>query len=188
MQPELSFLLEIGTEEIPARFLPPAIKDLKEIAAKTFEESKIGYASIRTYATPRRLALIIDGVQPVQKDIVKEIFGPSKKAAFDELGKPTKAATGFAGSLGIDVSELQIKIKGKAEYIAAVIEGKGLETKAVLPEITKKIILSLHFPKSMRWGNGSLHFARPISWILALYGSETVPFELDGLKSGNMTK
>ncbi len=79
-------------------------------------------------------------------------------------------------------------MKGKAEYIAAVIEEKGLETKTVLPELAKKIILSLHFPKTMRWGDGSLHFARPISWILALFGPETVPFELDGIKSSNMTQ
>ncbi len=183
-----SLLLEIGTEEIPARFLPPALCDLKEIAAKTFDEFRTGYQSIRTYATPRRLALIISGVNPAQKDVVKEVFGPSKKAAFDEQGNPTKAAAGFANSLGLSVSDLKIKIKGKAEYIAAVIEEKGLETKTALPEIAKKIILSLHFPKSMRWGNGSLYFARPISWILALYGAETVHFQLDGVNSSNMTK
>ena len=79
-------------------------------------------------------------------------------------------------------------MKGKAEYIAAVLEEKGLETKTVLPEMAKKIILSLHFPKSMRWGDGSLHFARPISWILALFGAETVHFELDGIKSSNTDK
>ncbi len=183
-----SLLLEIGTEEIPARFLPPALSDLKEIAAKTFEDYRINYNSIMTYATPRRLALLINGVGSVQSDIVKEVFGPSRKVAFDELGNPTKAAAGFAHSVGINVSDLKIKIKGKAEYIAADIEEKGIETRTVLPEIAKKIILSLHFPKSMRWGNGSLHFARPICWILTLFGPETVHFELDGIKSSNMTK
>ena len=188
LQPELSFLIEIGTEEIPARFLPAALSDLSTIAAKLFSEHRIGYHGIRTYATPRRLALIMDGVEPVQGDMVKEVFGPSKKVSFDEQGNPTKAAVGFAHSAGINVSDLKIKIKGKAEYIAAVIEEKGLETKTVLPELAKKIILSLHFPKSMRWGYGSLHFARPICWILTLFGSETVPFELDGIKSSNMTR
>lgn len=181
-------LIEIGTEEIPARFLPPAIANLKEIAAKIFDEYRIGYKTIDTYATPRRLSLIIAGVGTEQRDSVREVFGPSKKAAFDDSGNPSKAAIGFAHSVGIKVSDLEIKMKGKAEYVAAVLEEKGLETKTILPEIAKKIILSLHFPKSMRWGNGSLHFARPISWILALFGAETVHFELDGLKSSNTTK
>jgi len=183
-----SLLLEIGTEEIPARFLPPAIASLKEIAAKTLEEYRIGCTNISAYATPRRLSLIISGVDQAQKDNVREVFGPSKKVAFDEAGNPSKAAIGFAQSVGIDVSELKIKMKGKAEYIAAVIEERGLETKTVLPEIAKKMVLSLHFPKSMRWGNGALHFARPICWILALFGTESVSFELDGIKSSNLTK
>jgi glycyl-tRNA synthetase beta chain len=183
-----SLLIEIGTEEIPARFLPPAIADLKEIAAKTFEEYRIGFGAINTYATPRRLSLMIVGVDSLQKDSAREVFGPSKKAAFDEQGNPSKAAIGFAHSAGVKVTDLKIKIKGKAEYVAAVLEEKGLETKIVLPEMAKKIILSLHFPKSMRWGNGNLHFARPISWILALFGSETIPFELDGIRSSNMTR
>lgn len=183
-----SLLIEIGTEEIPARFLPPAIASLKEIAAKTLEEYRIGCNNISAYATPRRLSLIIAGMDLAQKDNIREVFGPSKKVAFDEAGNPSKAAVGFAQSVGIDVSDLKIKMKGKAEYIAAVLEEKGLETKTVLPEMAKKMVLSLHFPKSMRWGDGSLHFARPICWILALFGTETVHFELDGIKSSNLTK
>ena len=183
-----SLLIEIGTEEIPARFLPPAIASLKEIAATMLEEYRIGFDNISSYATPRRLSMIITGVEHAQRDNVREVFGPSKKVAFDEQGNPSKAAIGFANSVGIDVADLKIKMKGKTEYIAAVIEEKGLETKTVLPELTKKIILSLHFPKSMRWGDGSLHFARPICWILALAGAETMHFELDGLKSSNLTR
>jgi glycyl-tRNA synthetase beta chain len=183
-----SFLLEIGSEEIPARFLPPAIAGLKEIAARLFGEYRIGFSNIEAYATPRRLALIVSGMDQAQKDSIKEIFGPSKNAAFDEQGNPSKAASGFARSAGVNVSDLKIKMKGKAEYVAAVVEEKGAETKTILPEIAKKIILSLHFPKSMRWGDGTLHFARPISWILALFGPETVRFEIDGIRSSNMTK
>jgi len=184
----IQLLIEVGTEEIPARFLPPSIANLKKIAAEVFGEYRIGYKTIDAYATPRRLSLIISGVEPVQRDSVREVFGPSKKAAFDEHGNPSKAAAGFAHSVGLKVSDLKVKMKGKAEYVAAVLEEKGLETKAVLPEVAKKIILSLHFPKSMRWGDGSLHFARPINWILALFGSETVNFELDGIRSGNTTR
>ena len=183
-----SLLLEIGTEEIPSRFLPAAISDMKNIAAKIFDEYRIEYNDIKVFATPRRIALIMNGVASAQKDMTKEIFGPSKKVAYDENGNSTKAATGFANSLGIKVSDLRTKLKGKGEYIVAVIEEKGVETREVLPEVFKKIILSLHFPKSMRWGDGNLLFVRPIRWILAMAGQETVTIEIDGIKSSNMTR
>ncbi|MBI5074806.1 MAG: glycine--tRNA ligase subunit beta [Nitrospirae bacterium] len=189
-QNSASILLEIGTEEIPSRFLPQAIGDLSAIAAKTFEEYRIEYAEITVYATPRRLSLIVNGAAPSQKDNIKEVFGPAKNAAFDSEGNPTKAATGFASSLGLAVSDLRLKQKGKGkgEYVVAVVEEKGIAAKTVLPELLKKIILSLHFPKSMRWGNGSMTFVRPIAWILAISGAEKIEFDIDGLKSSNQTR
>jgi len=184
----LPLLLEIGTEEIPARFLTPAIADLKAIAASVLDEYRIGHQGISAYATPRRLALLISDVSTVQLDNKKEVFGPSRKISFDDNGNPTKAAAGFAASVGVEPSALVIRQKGKAEYVAAVIEEKGSETKAVLPEVLKKIVLSLRFPKSMRWGNGQLLFARPIHWIAAIYGCDTVHFEIEGIKSSNVTR
>jgi glycyl-tRNA synthetase beta chain len=183
-----SLLLEIGAEEIPARFLRGAISDLKNIAARIFSEYRVDYKNMNTFGTPRRLVLIVEGLNTVQEKVIKEVFGPSRQAAFDSKGNPTKAAAGFANSLGIKISDLIIKQRGKGDYVAAVIEKKGLETKAVLPELSKKIILSLHFPKAMRWGDTQLSFVRPIHRILAIFGSEIVNFELDGLKSSNMTK
>jgi len=183
-----SILLEIGTEEVPSRFLPQAIEDLTAIAAKTFGEYRIDHEEITVYATPRRLSLMINNVAASQKDNIKEVFGPAKNAAFDPEGKPTKAAIGFASSLGLAVSDLTLKQKGKGEYVVAVVEEIGIDTKGVLPELLKKIILSLHFPKSMRWGNGSMTFVRPIAWILAISGAEKIYFDIDGLKSGNQTK
>ncbi len=183
-----SLLLEIGTEEIPARFLPGAISELRNTATKIFDEYRIEYDYIDVFASPRRLAFIMSGISSVQNDNVREVFGPSKKAAFDDRGNPTKAAIGFANSQGIKISDLIIKQKGKGEYIVAAIEEKGAGTKLILPEILKKIILSIHFPKSMRWGNSRISFVRPIQWILAMFGTETVNFELDGIKSSNTTK
>lgn len=183
-----SFLLEIGTEEIPARFLPPAIAMLKENTEAILNEYLIEYSDIRTYATPRRLALLVKGIHQTQKDRIREIFGPSKKTAFDERGNPTKAAVGFANSQGIDVSDLIVKTKDKGEYVAAVLHQKGAAVKELLPEALKKIIRSLHFQKSMRWGNGRTRFVRPIHWILALHDTETVQFDIDGIQSGNATK
>ena len=113
MSNQSSFLLEIGTEEIPARFLPPAITMLKENTEAIFNEYLIEYSDIRTYATPRRLSLLVKGIHQTQKDRIREIFGPSKKASFDEKGNPTKAVIGFANSQGIDVSDLTVKTKDK---------------------------------------------------------------------------
>ena len=188
LTPNPSLLLEIGTEEMPSRFLPGAISDLKDIAAKYFNEYRLAFKDLRTFATPRRLAMIIDSIPLMQGDAVREVFGPSKKAAFDSQGNPTKAAAGFAESLGLKTSDLIIKLKGKNEYLAAVIEEKGLSTSAVLPEVLRKLILSLHFPKAMRWGNGNMSFVRPIHWIAAIYGTEIISFEIDGLNSSNMTR
>ncbi len=183
-----SLLLEIGTEEIPARFLSPAMSMLRENTESIFEEYSIGFSEIKTYATPRRLALVVKGVPPFQKERVKEVYGPAKKAAFDESGAPTKAAKGFAQSQGVEVADLVIKKKDKGEYVVAVIRQKGVAVKDLLHEVLRRIILSLTFPKSMRWGNGNLRFARPIHWIVSLFSGETIVFEIDGIKSGNITK
>jgi glycyl-tRNA synthetase beta chain len=182
-----ALLLEIGVEEIPARFLLDAIKNLKETATGAFEENAIGYSDISAYATPRRLAFIATGVSETQPDRVREILGPPKKAAFDEQGNPTKAAIGFAAQAGIVPENLTIVKKGKGEYVAALLKEKGLPVRELLPAVLKKIILTLHFPKSMRWADGSLRFVRPIRWIAAILNGETVEFELDGIRSGNIT-
>lgn len=183
-----SLLLEIGTEEIPARFLPFGIQKLKENTESILREDYIKFSEIKTSATPRRLAMIANGIPFMQEDRVREVFGPAKKAAFDEKGNPTKAAVGFATSQGVKVESLVVKKRDRGEYVVAVIEEKGIAVKDLLPEVLKKIVLSMHFPKSMRWGNGSLRFVRPIHWVLALFDSKTITFEIDGIKSSNLTR
>jgi len=182
------FLLEIGTEEIPARFLPEGINSIKERISRLFENALIGFREARVFATPRRLAVLVEEVSERQKDKRTEIFGPPKKIAFDEKGNPTKAAIGFVKSQNVDIKDLKIVATEKGEYVAAIIEEKGRETSKVLSELLPEFIRSIHFPKSMRWGNGTLRFARPIRWITALYGEETIHFEIDGLKSSNLTR
>lgn len=180
-------LLEIGTEEIPARFLYDAIIKLKENAEKIFSEHRLLYTSIKTYATPRRLSMIAE-VDPVQKAAEREVWGPPVNAAFDRDGRPTKAAESFAKTHGLHVKDLVKKEKGKGNYVVAVIKEAAQQTIDLLPEILPKLILSLNFPKSMRWGSGSLRFARPIHWIFATYNNKKISFEIDGLKSSNMTR
>jgi glycyl-tRNA synthetase beta chain len=182
-----SFLLEIGTEEIPARFLPGAIQSLKENTVPILNENYIDFLEIKVYATPRRLALIVTGLPEKQRGRVREVFGPPKRVAFDEQGNPTEAAVKFANSQGVTVESLIVKKRDKGEYVASVIEEKGMAVKDLLPGVLKRIVLSIRFPKTMRWGNGSIRFARPIHWLLALFDNDIISFEIDGMKSSNMT-
>jgi len=180
-------LLEIGTEEIPAGFLSGAIQSLKDNAATILSEYHIAFSEIKAYATPRRLVLIVNGLPEQQESRVREVFGPPKRVAFDEKGNPTEAAMRFASSQGVKLESLVVKKKDKGEYVVAVIEEKGLAVKDLLSEVLKRITLSIRFPKTMRWGNGSMRFARPIHWLLAMFGKDIIHFEIDGIKSSNMT-
>jgi glycyl-tRNA synthetase beta chain len=183
--PEL--LLEIGTEEIPARFIHYGLSSLKEGITQLLKDKSIDHGEIIEYSTPRRLTLHIRDVSKRQKDRTTEIIGPPKKVAFDSKGSPTGAAMGFARSQNVDVSELKVIKTQRGEYVAATVKEKGRMTKEILSKEIPNIIASVHFPRSMRWGGGNLRFVRPIHWILALFDTEPVVFELDGIMSGNMT-
>jgi glycyl-tRNA synthetase beta chain len=180
-------LLEIGTEEIPARFLPEAISKLKENAASMFTEQRVGFGEISAFATPRRLALVAE-VAPEQTENEKEVWGPPVNVAFDKEGKPTKAAEAFAKSSGLTVDALLRKEKGKGTYLVAAVKEAANPTAGLLPELLQKLVLSLNFPKSMRWGDGNIRFPRPIHWILATYDNALVEFNIEAIKSGRSTR
>ena len=180
-------LLEIGTEEIPSGFVPKALKDMKELIEKELKNLRIGFGEIKTFGTPRRLMLYIDHMSDKQEDIHVEIIGPSKKVAFDENGHPTKAAIGFAQAQGINPSDLQQVSTPKGEYLAVRKKEMGNDTKGVLSSILPRFITSIPFPKSMRWGDSSIRFARPIHWILCMFNGEIVPFKMDNIESGNQS-
>lgn len=181
-------ILEIGTEEIPARFIPRALSDLEALAAKTLGEQAVSFGGVSTYGTPRRLALLVTGVEKEQADRVREVTGPPKRAAFDKAGKPTKAAEGFAKSQGVTVEALRVDKTDKGEYMVAVVEEKGRPVRDILPEILPEMIRSIPFQKSMRWGRGTFRFARPVHWIVALFDGRPVEFEIDGIISGPETR
>ncbi len=183
-----SLLLEIGTEDLPARFIQPALQQLGENTEKILRENYISCTGTRVFGTPRRLAVIAEGIPRMQEDRTKEVWGPSKKAAFDADGNPTKAAAGFAQSQGISVESLIVRKKDKGEYLVAVIEEKGVEVRDVLPELLKKIVLSIHLPKAMRWGDKDVKFVRPIRWLLSLFDKEVISFDIDGIESSNLTR
>lgn len=181
-------LLEIGTEEIPAAFLPKALNDMDRIIRNQLSENKIDYGDVKAMATPRRLFIHVADVAQKQEDQIIEKLGPAKRVAFDENGNPTKAAIGFARGQGIDISDAETITTEKGEYICARKKIAGEETKSILPDLLVKFITSIPFQKSMRWSNLDMRFARPIHWILAIFGGEIIPFKIENISSGNMSR
>ena len=180
-------LLEIGTEEIPAGFVPQALMDLEALAKKELEASRIDFSGTKTLGTPRRLVLAIESVSEKQRDEETRKIGPSKQAAFDAKGNPTKAAIGFAKGQSVPVESLTVVQTEKGEYVCAVKKESGRPTAELLSSLLPKWILSIPFQKSMRWADIPIRFVRPIHWILALFGGEVVPFEVNPIRSGNVT-
>jgi glycyl-tRNA synthetase beta chain len=178
-------LLEIGTEEIPAAFLPPAMRDMEEMIRREFAAENIRHGMIKTMATPRRLVLSVSDLAEKQEDRVIEKLGPAKRAAFDGKGNPTPAAAGFARSQGVEIAALETIDTDKGEYLVVRKKIAGAPTKALLPQLLPKFIAAIPFRKSMRWADFELRFARPIHWILAVYGGEVVPFRVENIVSGN---
>lgn len=181
-------IFEIGTEEIPAGYLMPAVEALKKNLAEGLTALGLSFQTVSGAATPRRLVVRVDALQSRQADRVEEVMGPPKKAAYDAQGQPTKAAEGFAKSRGATLADIQIAATPKGEYLMLRLEQKGQETKDLLAGLLAEMIKSVPFPKSMRWGNTKTTFARPIQWLMALYNGQTVPFSVDGVgDSGSVT-
>lgn len=180
--------LEIGSEEIPAGFLPKAMADLERLMRKELESARISFGQIATFATPRRIALSVQDVDAMQQRQEVTATGPSTKVAFDAEGNPTRAAQGFARSNGVEVSELSRTLTDKGEYlyISKVIEGRP--TQDLLPEMVKKVVEGLSFKKSMRWKDLDVRFARPVQWIVALYGGKVLPFSFGNIETGNLSR
>jgi len=180
-------VLEIGTEEIPAQYMENALKDLNQLAQKYLEEARINYKEIKVYGTPRRLILFIFHINEKQEDIFQKIKGPAYSIAYNKDSQPQKPALKFAQSQRVNVEDLIVEDTEKGKYIFAPKSIIGQPTIEILSRIFPEIIKGMQFPKSMRWGERSLRFIRPIRWILALYGKEIIKFNLNGLDSENIT-
>ncbi|WP_088825175.1 glycine--tRNA ligase subunit beta [Listeria goaensis] len=181
------FLLEIGLEEMPAKYITASVEQLKERAADWFKEKKIAVEAIQTYSSPRRLTILAKNVATKQEDQIEEAKGPAKKIAFDENGDWSKAAQGFARSQGVTPDDFTFReIKG-VEYIYIKKEVKGLKTLDLLSEF-QKIVTDMTFPVSMHWADCDLRYIRPIKWLIALFDTEIIPFEVAGVKTGNETR
>ena len=177
-------LLEIGTEEVPAHVMPHLLADLKRLAGDMLAARRIAYESLRTIGTPRRSALLVTGLAERQEDVSTETRGPSVAIAFDAEGNPTKAGAGFARGQGIEPSAL-IQRDG---YVYAAVHEKGAETAQLLTEMLPELIRAIPLPNSMRWGDLDFRFIRPIRWLVALYGTDVVPFTLANVTSGNTSR
>ena len=180
-------VFEIGTEEMPSGFISQAMRYWEEEFPRRLSSERITFEGIKVLGTPRRLA-ILGRLSESQRPLETVQIGPPKKVAFDPEGRPTRAALGFASKEGVDVSELVVVETEKGEYVAVKREQRGKETKEVLSEILPRMVTSLPLPKAMRWADGELRFIRPIHWVLALFGDEVVPFELDGIRSSSFTR
>ncbi len=181
-------LFEIGAEEIPAGFLARALDELKTLAEARFLAARLTHGELRTLGTPRRIALVVDGLSDRQPDVEELVLGPPKRVAFDAAGKPTKAGEAFAAKNGVAVDKLEISATDKGEYIAARRQEKGRATHELLPAMLGEILRAIPWKKSMRWGANDETFARPVHWIVALYGGERVPVTFAGVESANRTR
>ncbi len=181
-------LLEIGVEELPYQFIAPALASLKESAERLFNDQRLTFQSVRTMGTPRRLTIAVDGLAARQASMVKEVMGPSKTVAFDQAGQPTRAAIGFAAGQSIAVQELQVRQTPKGEYLFAVKREEGYPAAAVLVDTLPQLVSGLAFPKAMKWNETGVRFARPIRWLVALYGGSVLPIEAAAITASNQTK
>lgn len=179
-----TLLLEIGTEEVPAHVMPGILSQLKENAAKTFEELRIEYKNIKTFGTPRRSALLVEGLAEQQADLSKENRGPAVNIAFDADGNPTKAAQGFARGQGVKPEELVTK----DGYVYAMVHENGGQTVDLLGDTLKGLVDGLNFPNNMHWADLDYKFIRPLRWLVALYGQDVIDFEVANVKSGRTSR
>ena len=181
------FVFEIRTEEIPAPALLPARLELSRRLTEALAEEGLAPASTESYATPRRLAVALRGLPERQADRASEVLGPPAANGFDAEGKPTKAAEGFARAQKVDVADLVVVDAPRGKTVAARRTIPGRPTREVLGEVVPRVVSGLTFPKTMRWGDGSRSFVRPVRSVVAVLGGEVVPMEILGVPAGNET-
>ena len=184
----MRLLFEIGMEELPARFLVQTLKEMKGNLEGKLENKRLKFEEIKTFGTPRRLVILVEGLSETQEDLDILNMGPAKQVAFGENGEISRAGLGFAKSQGVEATDLELIETPKGEYIAVRKFLKGEKTKTLLSDLLKELVLEINFQRSMKWGEKKLRFARPIQWFLALVDSEVVNFEIEGIKSGKSSR
>ena len=180
-------LLEIGLEEMPARFVLQSETQLKERVTTFLNEARITFDTIESFSTPRRLAVLVTGMSERQTDLEETLKGPAKRIAQDEDGNWTKAAQGFARGKGLTTDDLFLQEEKGVEYIFATRKESGQETATLLPGL-KQIVEAMSFPKNMRWSTQSLRYMRPIRWMIALLDDQVIPFEVADVATGRTSR
>lgn len=183
-----TFLLEIGSEELPVGDLTSAMRQLQTLVPEMLDELRLQYSKVEVFGTPRRLAALVHRLHGRQQDLESVVKGPPADRAFDAAGKPTKAAEGFARSRGLNVADLQVVEEDGKRYVTAVVHEAGQLTAAVLKEALPNLVASLKFEKSMRWNQTNVAYSRPLRWIVAMYGPDVVPFVYAGVLAGSASR
>jgi glycyl-tRNA synthetase len=183
-----TFLLEIGTEELPVGDLSMALQQLETSVPRMLDDARLSYQSLSVLGTPRRQAALVYGLAPSQPDRTMEVQGPPARVAFDAEGNPTRAAEGFARKQGLPVDALRVVTEGEKSYVIATKTEAGRSAAEVLAEELPRLIAGLRFPKTMRWNSSSVSFPRPLRWLVGLLGERLIPFEYAGVVSGRTSR
>ena len=183
-----TFLLEVGTEELPVGDLDSALAQLRELTPARLAEARLDYGSVRVLGTPRRLIVLVEGLAPRQRPVEEAVKGPPVRAAFDVAGRPTRAAEGFARKFNLSVEQLEVRDMDGGQYVVAVRREEGQPTAEVLSALLPTLIASLRFNQTIRWNHTNVAFSRPIRWLVALLGDAVVPFEYAGVSSGCVSR
>ncbi|HMA10219.1 MAG TPA: glycine--tRNA ligase subunit beta, partial [Ramlibacter sp.] len=189
------FVLEIGTEELPAADVDTGIVYLAEaFESKVLKANSLGYDNVRVLGTPRRLVVYVEGLQPRGQAVSAEVKGPPESAAYDKEGKPTQALLGWARKNGLSLEpealrrERLVQERDGGRYVVAQKTTEGATVTALFARALPEFIRGMKFEKTMRWNESGVAFSRPIRWLLCLYGSAVIPFEYAGVRSGNVTR
>ena len=180
-------LFELGVEEMPSAYMAKALDDLSHLAGKKLAEARLQFKDLKVYGTPRRLTLYISLLEETQQAARIENRGPKKAIAYDKEGRPTKAAQGFARGQGVKPEDLLTKEVDGVEYIFAIKEETSRPSMEILGDLLKELVHGLVFPKSMRWGYYGTRFARPIRWMVVLFGEQVIDLHIENIKSGSIT-
>jgi glycyl-tRNA synthetase beta chain len=180
-------VVELGVEEIPASMLEDASRQFADILVESLKGQRLSMGAVTRWYTPRRIIVGIQDIPERQEDLLETITGPPKSIAYDSAGSPTKAAFAFAQKNGVSISRLKVTRTPKGEYLSIVRKVRGEKTHKLLERILPATIGKIQFPKTMHWSPDNFRFARPLRWIVALFGGRTVRFRIADVTASNVT-